>query len=125
MRDKVNKGLGLLVDSRTPDFHSKGTIPGSINIPYTELNQKLGADEIAIEEAFETFGVKQTAKGWNFSHAKDLLVWCNGPWCGQSPNAIKGLLDLGYPAGKIKYYRGGMQLWQVFGLPVVPPAGVN
>lgn len=61
--------------------------------------------------------------GWDFSQAKSLVLWCNGPWCGQSPTAIKGLIGQGYPANKIRYYRGGMQLWRVFGLPVVSPDG--
>jgi len=47
------------------------------------------------------------------------MLWCNGPWCGQSPHAIRGLLDLGYPAEKLYYYRGGMQAWQSLGLTVV------
>ena len=34
---------------------------------------------------------------WDFTAAKDLVVWCNGPACGQSPRAIRGLLDAGYP----------------------------
>jgi len=37
-------------------------------------------------------------------------------WCGQSPTNIKDLLALGYPAHKIKWYRGGMQDWEILGL---------
>jgi rhodanese-related sulfurtransferase len=48
-------------------------------------------------------------------------MYCNGPWCGQSPTAIKRLLRAGYPASRIKYYRGGMQSWESFGLTVVEP----
>ena len=58
---------------------------------------------------------------WDFSEAKDILLWCNGMWCGQSPRAIKGLLAMGYPAEKIFYYRSGMQSWQLLGLSVVVP----
>jgi rhodanese-related sulfurtransferase len=66
-----------------------------------------------------------TLKGesWDFSQARQVALWCNGPWCGQSPTAIKGLLSIGYPREKILYYRGGMQLWLVFGLPIVSPDG--
>jgi hypothetical protein len=53
--------------------------------------------------------------------AKDLVLWCNGPACGQSPRAIRGLLDVGYPGEKISYYRGGMQMWQLWGLTTVVP----
>nr|CRH05064.1 Rhodanese-like protein [Candidatus Magnetococcus massalia] len=122
MQTKVADGSGLLVDARTPDWHAKGTIPSSINIPYTDVSPQLGADEAAIEEAMEEFGVTQKGDGWDFSNAKYLVLWCNGPWCGQSPTAIRGLLELGYPGEKILYYRGGMQMWKMFGLTVVPPA---
>jgi hypothetical protein len=33
------------------------------------------------------------------------------------------MISIGYPSDKILYYRGGMQLWQVFGLPVIYPDG--
>jgi hypothetical protein len=36
-----------------------------------------------------------------------------------SPELIWALLDYGYPAHKIKYYRGGMQAWQLLGLTTV------
>lgn len=123
MKTKLKDGSGVLVDARTSDWHAKGTIPGSISVPYKDVNRKLGANDITIEDAFEKFGVTEGSKGWNYATAKTLTLWCNGPWCGQSPTAIRGLLDLGYPANKIKYYRGGMQLWRVFGLTVVTPSG--
>ena len=55
--------------------------------------------------------------------AKDLVLWCNGPACGQSPRAIHGLIEVGYPPQKLFYYRGGMQLWQLFGLTTALPEG--
>ena len=74
-----------------------------------------------MEEAFEQFGVtpKPQESGWDFSNAKKLILWCNGWWCGQSPTAIRGLLDEGYPAEKLFYFRGGMQSWQLYGLNTV------
>ncbi len=123
MRDDLASGHGLLIDARTPDWHRRGTIPGSLNIPYTHLNPAQGADDITLEESLLRLGVKQTASGWEFSQAKTLVLWCNGPWCGQSPSAIRGLIGIGYPEDKLRYYRGGMQLWRIFGLPVVTPEG--
>lgn len=122
MATKVKDGSGLVVDARTPDWHAKGTIPSSINVPYTDVNPSLGADPVAVEDALTKFGAKKAGSSWDFAAAKTLALWCNGPWCGQSPHAIKGLLELGYPADKLLYYRGGMQEWEVFGLTVVPPA---
>ena len=56
----------------------------------------------------------------NYTNAKTLVMFCNGIWCGQSPNNILNLLKFGYPAHKIKWYRGGMQDWEILGLTTVP-----
>jgi rhodanese-related sulfurtransferase len=123
MLGELAKSQGLLIDARTSDWHQRGTIPGSINVPYNRMNPEQGADEITIEETLSRFGAKHEDDQWDFSAAKNLVLWCNGPWCGQSPAAIRGLIGLGYPKHKIAYYRGGMQLWRIFGLPVVSPEG--
>ena len=111
----------LVVDSRTPDWVKKGTIPGAKNLPWTKLNPARGADPISIMEIMEDeFGVTENEGLLNFSKAKTLVMFCNGMWCGQSPNNIKNLLAFGYPAHKIKWYRGGMQDWEILGLTTVP-----
>jgi rhodanese-related sulfurtransferase len=111
----------LVVDSRTPDWVKKGTIPGAINLPWTRLNPAKGADPISIAEIMEEhFGVTESEGLFNYSKAKTLVMFCNGMWCGQSPNNIKNLLKFGYPAHKIKWYRGGMQDWEILGLSIVP-----
>ena len=110
----------LVIDSRTPDWVKKGTIPGAVNIPWTALNPAKGADPISIGEIMvDTFGVKELEGLWDYSGAKTLVMFCNGMWCGQSPNNIKNLLKFGYPADKIKWYRGGMQDWEILGLSTV------
>ncbi|MDT8447846.1 MAG: rhodanese-like domain-containing protein [bacterium] len=105
----------LVIDSRTPDWVEKGTIPGSINVPYTTLR----GDAAGAMDFLETAGVTEDAMLHDFSKAKTLVMFCNGAWCGQSPAAIRTLLKFGYPASKIKYYRGGMQSWESLGLTVV------
>jgi rhodanese-related sulfurtransferase len=111
----------LVIDSRTPDWVKRGTIPGSVNIPWTSLNPAKGADPITIGEIMEDqFGVRQLEGLWDYSKAKTLVMFCNGMWCGQSPNNILNLLKFGYPAHKIKWYRGGMQDWEILGLSTVP-----
>jgi len=140
VKTSVEKGTGLLIDARTPEWYEKGTIPASVNIPFYVFQKPLGDAEL--EKALEQLGVKRRAPGildklwvwlrnlfganakvpeFSFREAKDLLLWCNGPWCDQSPRAIKALLAHGYPASKLRYYRGGMQVWQVLGLTVVVP----
>jgi len=111
----------LVVDSRTPDWVKKGTIPGAKNIPWTKLNPAKGADPVSIIEIMESeFSVTESEGLLDFSKAKTLVMFCNGMWCGQSPNNIKNLLKFGYPAHKIKWYRGGMQDWEILGLTTVP-----
>ena len=110
----------LVVDSRTPDWVKKGTIPGAVNIPWTKLNPAKGATPIDIAEIMEDdFGVTESEGLFNFSKAKTLVMFCNGMWCGQSPNNIRNLLKFGYPADKIKWYRGGMQNWENLGFTTV------
>ncbi len=119
---KYNKGDDsvLIVDSRTPNWVKKGTIPGSVNIPWTKLNPAKGADPLTMSDIMEKqFGAKQMEGIWNFSKVKTLVMFCNGMWCGQSPNNIKQLLKMGYPAHKIKWYRGGMQNWSNLGFTTV------
>ena len=110
----------LVIDSRTPDWVRRGTIPGSVNIPWTSLNPSQGADPISIGEIMEDwFGVQQLEGLFDFTNARTLVMFCNGMWCGQSPNNILNLLKFGYPAHKIKWYRGGMQDWEILGLSTV------
>ena len=59
---------------------------------------------------------------WDFDNATTLALFCNGPWCDQSPRAIRNLVDAGYPPEKLKYYRGGMQMWLLLGLTVTTPS---
>lgn len=113
----------LVVDSRTPDWAAKGTIPGAVNLPWTRLNPAKGADPISIGEIMEDqFNAKNLEGLWDYSKAKTLVMFCNGMWCGQSPNNIKNLLKFGYPADKIKWYRGGMQDWEILGLSTAKAA---
>lgn len=140
MENKLRDETGMLIDARTPAWYRKGTIPGSVNYPFTLLSK--APDDAELEQALRDFGATPREKEegldalleqwglakdemksdrWDFSGAKDLILWCNGPTCGQSPRAIRGLLAAGYPPGKIRYYRGGMALWQFLGLTTVVP----
>ena len=119
---KASRGENVvIVDARTPNWFKKGTIPSSVNIPFTKLITSKGANDLTIAEALESLGAIETNKGWNFSKAKTAILFCNGMWCGQSPLAIKALLKLGYPAEKIKWYRNGIQDWEILGLSTVKP----
>ncbi|MDH3264619.1 MAG: rhodanese-like domain-containing protein [Paracoccaceae bacterium] len=110
--DMLADPVAVVIDSRTVDWYRGGTIPGAVNMPYTEIVDRLG--ELGCELDFE---------GWDCAAAKRVALFCNGLWCGQSPTAIRAMVAAGYPAGRIFYYRGGMQSWHVLGLAATVPGG--
>ncbi len=87
-----------VVDARTQEFFAQATIPGAIHIPYPEIGARMG----------------------ELDRTRPTVFFCNGPQCGQSPTAIRALLEAGYPPEQILYYRGGLHDWLTLGLPVVP-----
>jgi len=97
----------VVIDSRTPPWFKGGSIPGAINMPYTGMADQL--DALGCEVDFD---------GWICEEVPAIALFCNGPWCGQSPTAIRRIIEAGYPAEKISYYRGGMQVWRMLGLSV-------
>jgi len=109
----------LVIDSRTPDWVAKGTIPGSVNIPWTLLKEDTSNPITITGILQDRFGATEEDPFWDFTNVKTLVLFCNGMWCGQSPRNIGTLLKYGYPANKIKWYRGGMQNWQALGLTTV------
>lgn len=106
--DMLSDSRSRVVDARTQDWHVRETIPGTLNIPYTEIAQRL--DEL---------GCERQDDAWQCSQARPVALYCNGAWCGQSPTAIRAMLREGYPADRIHYYRGGMQAWKILGLTTV------
>ena len=105
-----NKDL-LLVDSRLEKWFVYRTIPGAINMPFVYFEER-GSYEFHFEYALKHLGVFIQKDGaYDFSSVKTVVLFCNGPWCSQSPRMIAALLEIGYPAEKLKWYRGGMQDW--------------
>lgn len=89
-------GAGLpLIDTRRPESFAAGTIPSARNIPHTEFDERLGE----LDRDVET------------------VLFCNGPACAATPQAIRKLLAAGHPPSQLLYYRGGMQDWLTLGLP--------
>jgi rhodanese-related sulfurtransferase len=112
----------LVIDSRTEDWTKRtGMIPGAISIPWDKMALAMNDLTKVADILEDRFGAHRNGPFWEFSQAKTLILYCNGPWCGQSPSNIKTLLSIGYPANKLKWYRGGMQNWQSLGLTTVKP----
>jgi rhodanese-related sulfurtransferase len=119
IKDNLSENEGLLIDARMPKWYQNGTIPGSLNVPFSILAG--GKENLYIEQVFEIFGVEKEDTKLDFSDAQTLLVFDNGPWCQQGVAAMKHLIRLGYPKDKILYYRGGLQFWQIVGLTITKP----
>jgi len=118
--DYVIPGEGFLIDARVSSWYESGTIPGAISVPFNMFSAT--ADNPFIDQLLITLGGTKGADGsWSYADAKSLLLFCNGPDCGQSPRAIRNLLASGYPTDKLYYYRGGMKTWAKFGFTIFVP----
>lgn len=116
-----NTGI-MVIDSRDSDWPQRtGIIPGAVVISWDRLFPARNDPEKIANILEDQFGARRDGPLWSFAQAKTLVFYCNGPWCGQSPTNIKTLLVLGYPANKIKWYRGGIQGWKALGLTTIAP----
>ncbi len=87
-----------LVDSRTDGSFGGRTLPGAISVPHDQT--------VARQGELDPTGTS--------------VLFCNGPQCPQSPDAIRQLLAAGFPASALAYYRGGMHDWVTLALPTQP-----
>ena len=115
MKNKVNKKRGLLVDLRPKKLYKSESIPSAVNIPFKIKNNKA-----KLEKILKILGAKRLADGSLDTHnVMDVAFYCSGLWCHKSSEFIKIFLELGYPADKILYYRGGIQMWKILGFTTV------
>ena len=120
--DFISKKKGLFIDARLANWYERSAIPGAVNIPFKQFL----SDAPEQEKVLKKLGGEYDKSGeWDFSNAETILLYCNGAWCGQSPTAINALIEVGYPESKMKYYRGGMQSWQLLGLTTIVPKDIK
>ena len=94
---------GLLVDCRRPGYLASGTLPTAVNIAHAAIVER--RRELAPDPP--------------------TVLFCSGPHCAASGEALRTLLDAGRPAGSLRYYRGGIHDWMTLGLPVVALPGLS
>lgn len=104
----VAGGSGLLVDIRLPEGFGAGTIPGAVNVPAATLRP----GNPYRDDLLNALGVRSG----DFSSAFDLVIFGSGADDPEAAEAVRSLLDAGYPASKLKYYRGGLNAWVALGL---------
>ena len=119
IKNERSSNTGVLIDARMPKWYKVGSIPGAINIPFPMLSPE-GSNPF-LSQIFQIFGAEEKGGKLDFSNVQTLLIFDNGPWCQQGVRAMKNLVEQGFPKSKIKYYRGGMQYWQILGLTTIQP----
>ena len=87
-----------LVDTRVPDSRSGVTLPGAVNIPHDQV----------------------LARKDDLNSGRVHILFCNGPQCPQTPDALRTLSEDGYPLDRLAYYRGGMHDWITLAMPTQP-----
>ena len=111
----------MVIDSRDDTWPQRsGIIPGAVVLPWQMLHPAHASNQDIADILQFRFNAVRQGGLWDFTGAKTLVFYCNGPWCGQSPTNIRQLLALGYPAHKLKWYRDGIQGWKSLGLTTVP-----
>ena len=117
MTNKVSNNSGIVIDARLKSWFEIETIPSAVNIPYPIIQN---ASRKKAQKIFKILGMKVKTDGnWDFSKAKELAIFCNGVWCGQSKHFINAMIQHGYPKDKMFYYRSGFQGWKLLGLTTV------
>lgn len=91
--DRARDGLVTVVDVRPPEEYVAGHVPGAINIPLGELEQRL--DEL--------------------DTGKEIVAYCRGPHCILAFDAVARLRDKNITAHRME---DGFPEWKIAGLPV-------
>lgn len=134
MLHQLRDNSGVLVDVRSRQEYDTATIPGSVNFFIQDIQK--GSGDVKFDAMLESFGAKKrenvdsfthfmetiglkdgnmVTDTWDFSEAKELIVWTNSSINKISVDSIKLLYEAGYPASKLKWYRGGLASWQYWG----------
>lgn len=114
MASEVAAGTGLLIDSRDQAARALGFLPTSANMP----QELFTPDNPLLPEIFKALGARSLLGAYNFTDAMTLVVYDAGPTTWDAHNLINAMIAEGYPTDKIKYYRGGMQVWSTLGLTI-------
>ena len=92
--DTAPRGLVTVLDVRPPKESAAGHLPGAIDIPIRELEQRLA----------------------ELPRRREVVAYCRGPDCLMSCDAVRLLRRKGLKAGR---RQGGLPEWRLAGLPTV------
>jgi ArsR family transcriptional regulator len=95
-RDDVLNGLKggnvVVLDVRPADEYALGHVPGAINIPFRELEERM--DELSAE--------------------RQIVTYCRGPYCVVTFETVRRLRERGY---RVRRLQGSFPEWQASGFP--------
>lgn len=90
--ERVRRGRVTVLDVRPLEEFAAGHLPGAINIPLPELEQRLN----------------------DLDPAQEIVAYCRGPYCVLSYDAVARLRDNGFSARRLQ---DGFPEWRLAGLP--------
>jgi rhodanese-related sulfurtransferase len=93
LQSRLRRGLVTVVDVRPPEEYAAGHLPGAINVPISDLEERMN----------------------ELPRRKEVIAYCRGPYCLMSFDAVALLRTQGYKARRLV---GGLPEWRARGLPV-------
>ena len=90
---RLREGSVVLLDVRPSDEYSLGHLPGALNIPLRELEQRLS----------------------ELSSEHEIVAYCRGPYCVLSFEAVAALRARGF---QVRRFEAGFPEWKAAGLPI-------
>jgi len=91
--ERTRQGLVTVLDVRPADEFAASHLPGAVNIPMSELEERLA--ELDPEQ--------------------EIVAYCRGPYCVLSFEAVTALRAKGF---KVRRLRDGLPEWKAAGLPL-------
>ena len=91
--ERARKSLVTVLDVRPPEEFAAGHLPGAVNIPIHELENRLS----------------------ELPKRKEVIAYCRGPYCLMSYDAVFLLRKKGVKARRLE---AGLPEWRLAGLPV-------
>ena len=90
---RMRDGLVTVLDVRPDDEFAAGHLPGAVNVPLDELEERLA----------------------DFDRDREVVAYCRGRWCVLSYEAVAALRARGFRARRLQ---DGWPEWKAAGLPV-------
>lgn len=109
----ASNGTGLLVDTRAQTDFAKATLPGAVSVPAATVSpENPYRGDLLAALGFSGQGGSATTY--------TLLVFDQNAASPEAAQAVRDLVQAGYPADKILYYRAGIDGWTALGLSTQP-----